>query len=109
MFAGMLEVVPKMEKKDEFIRVVRQEVLPILKKQPGFLDMIPLVPEIASERWIAITLWTDKRHAEKYVSEVYPRVEKIVKSFLGIPVAFRTFNVETTLCEHLVEALTTAA
>ena len=46
MFARILEFVPLMEKKDEFIRVVKKEALPILKKQEGFLEILPLVPEI---------------------------------------------------------------
>jgi len=32
MFARVIEFTPKMEKKDELIKTVRQEVLPILKK-----------------------------------------------------------------------------
>ena len=109
MFARVLEVMPKMEKKDELIRTVRQEILPMLKKQPGFLEIVPLVPEIAGERWIAVTLWSDKHQAERYVSEVYPKVEKIVKPFLAAPVVFRTFTVETSISEHLVNAIMAVA
>ena len=50
MFARILEFVPLMEKKDEFIRVVKKEVLPILKKQEGFLEILTLVPEIKTEK-----------------------------------------------------------
>ncbi len=35
MFARILESVPKLEKKEEFIRVLKNEVLPILNKQHG--------------------------------------------------------------------------
>ena len=109
MFARILEVTPKMEKKDELIKTVRQEILPLLKKQPGFLELLPFVPEVASNRVIAITLWTEKRYAEKYVKEVFPKVEKALNPFLTAPVTFKLYNVETTLCEHFVEALTAAA
>ena len=63
MFARILEFVPLMEKKDEFIRVVKKEVLPILKNQEGFLEILPLVPEIKTEKVLAVTLWTDKKQA----------------------------------------------
>ncbi len=36
MFARIVEFIPKPEEKEEFVKVVRNEVLPILKKQPGF-------------------------------------------------------------------------
>lgn len=106
MFARILEVTPKLEKKDELIKTIRQEILPILKNQPGFLEVLPFVPEIAKEKMVAITLWTEKRYAEKYVNEVFPRVEQILQPFLAIPVTVKAYTVETTLCQHFVEALT---
>jgi len=109
MFARILEFTPKAEKKDELIKRVRQEVLPILKKQPGFLELLPFDPEIANEKAFAITLWTDKHEAERYVKEVYPKVEEIVKPFLATPITVKMYKVETTLCEHLVEVLASAA
>jgi hypothetical protein len=109
MFARILEITPKLEKKEELIRTVRQEIVPILKKQPGFLELLPFVPEVVNEKAIAIALWTDKHEAEKYVDEVFPKVEQILKPFLMIPVTVRNYKVETSVCKHLVEALTTAA
>jgi quinol monooxygenase YgiN len=109
MFARILEITPKLEKKDELIKTIREEVLPILKKQPGYLELLPFIPEIAQEKMVAITLWTEKREAQKYVNEVFPKVEQILKPFLAVPVVVRTYTVETTLCKHFVEALTAAA
>jgi heme-degrading monooxygenase HmoA len=63
MFARIVEFIPKLEKKEEFVKVVRNEVLPILKKQPGFLEFLPFVPETKTEKMITITLWAEKRDA----------------------------------------------
>jgi len=41
MFARIVEFIPKLEKKEEFVKVIRNEVLPILKKQPGFMELLP--------------------------------------------------------------------
>jgi len=109
MFARILEFTPKVENKDELIKTVRQEVLPILKKQHGFLELLPFDPEVVNDKAIAITLWTDKREAEKYAKEVFPRVEQIIRPFLTTPITVKMYNVETTLCEHLVEMLASAA
>ena len=109
MFARIVEIAPKIEKKDELIYTVRQEILPILKKQPGFLELLPFLPENEAERMFAITLWTEKRDAERYVRETYPKVEQLLKPFLTVPVKVRMYTVETSVCKHLVEALTQAA
>ena len=106
MFARILEFIPKIETKDEFVKVVRNEVLPLLKKQPGFLEILPLFPEAKEEKMLAITLWAEKRNAEMYVKEVYPKVEQILKPYVTSTIASRFLNVETTLCGHFVEALT---
>jgi quinol monooxygenase YgiN len=39
MFARIVKFIPKFEQKEEFVKVVRNEVLPILKKQTGFLSI----------------------------------------------------------------------
>ena len=109
MFARILEITPKVEKKEELINAIRKEVLPILKRQPGFLELLPFVPESVNERMLAISLWTERHDAEKYAKEVFPKVEEIVKPFVTMPISFKKYNVETRLCEHLVEVLTVAA
>jgi hypothetical protein len=105
MFARILEFDPKLEKKEEFIRVIKNEVLPILNKQHGFLEMLPFFPEIKNAKAIAISLWTEKRDAERYEREWFPKVEEILKPYLTTPVTFKYYMVETTLCEHFEKTL----
>ena len=54
---------------------------------------------------IAISLWTTKADAERYEREFYPKVLNILKPFLTTSVNVNYFKLETTLCEHFVEAL----
>jgi quinol monooxygenase YgiN len=105
MFARILEFVPKLEKKEEFIRVIKNEVLPILNKQHGFLEMLPFFPEVKNEKVITISLWTEKKDAERYEREWFLKVEEILKPYLTTPVTFKYYTVETTLCEHFEKAL----
>jgi hypothetical protein len=102
----MIEFMPKIEKKDEFVKVLRNEVLPLLKKQPGFREILPLFPESTTDRVITVSLWTDKKMAERYEFDVYPKVEGILRPYLSSPVTFKHYNLETSLCTHFVEALT---
>jgi hypothetical protein len=106
MFARIVEFIPKLEKKEEFVRVIRNEVLPILKKQTGFMELLPFFPETKNEKVIAVTLWTEKGNAERYGREVFPKVEEILKPYLTSPITYKLYNVETTLCEPFVQALT---
>jgi len=105
MFARILEFVPKPEKKEEFIRVMKNEVLPIMKKQHGFLEILPFFPEIKNEKVIAISLWNEKKDAERYERESFRKVEEILQPHLTTPISFKYYMVETTLCEHFEKAL----
>ncbi len=105
MFARILEFVPQPGKKEEIVSVVRKEVLPLLKRQPGFLEFLPFVPETATEKAIAVTLWAEKLDAERYERDVYPKVEGILKAYLTTPVTCKEYRVETALCQHFAEAL----
>jgi hypothetical protein len=105
MFARVLEFTPVLDKRNEFVKTIKNEVLPILKKQAGFLEMLPLFPETTNEKAITISLWMDKKDAERYERDTFTKVEQIVKPYLNTPIVVRHFDVETTLCRHFVEAL----
>ena|ERR1700751_1809286 len=106
MFARILEFVPKMEKKEELIRVVKNEVLPILKKQHGFVEILPFDPEIKNEKVLTITLWTEKRDFERYEKESFYKVEELIKPYLNTPIVVHNlYTLETRLCEHFEKAL----
>ena len=106
MFARIVEFIPKFEQKEEFVKVVRNEALPILKKRTGLLEILPLFPEMKIEKMITITPCAEKRDTERYEREMYPKVEGILKPYLITPVTFKHYNVETSVCQHFVEALT---
>lgn len=105
MYVRMLDFNFKMEKKPELIKVIKNEVLPILRKQPGFLEILPFVPEMKEDKWINISLWATKLDAEKYEREFYPKVLELVKPYLTTPITVKFYTLETTLCEHFEKAL----
>ena len=106
MFARVGEFILKPEQKEEFVKVVRNEVVPIFKKQKGFLEILPFVPETKTEKMITITLWAEKWDAERYERAVYSKVAEILKPDLPTQVTFKHYSLETSICEHFVEALT---
>jgi heme-degrading monooxygenase HmoA len=106
MFARILEFVPRMEKKEEFIRVAKNEVLPILKRQNGFVEILPFVPENKTDKILTVTLWNDKKDFIRYEKEWLPKVEELIKPYLTTPmVVHNHYTLETTLCEHFEKAL----
>lgn len=106
MFARILDCEVKLDQKDEMVKAIKNEVLPILKKQTGFLEILPFFPEkMKEDKAVAISLWNTKADAERYERESYPKVLEILKPFLTTPVRVRNLKLETAVCEHFVEAL----
>jgi quinol monooxygenase YgiN len=105
MFARLVEFTPKLEKKEELIKTIKNEILPILKKQAGFLEFLPFVPEVTTEKFITITLWTEKKDAERYVRETFMKVEEILKPYMTTPIVVKPYMIETKLAEHFVAAV----
>jgi quinol monooxygenase YgiN len=105
MFARIVEFTPKLEKKEELVKVIRNDVLPILKKQTGFMEILPFFPETKNEKVVVVSLWMEQRNAERYEREAFPKVEEILQPYLTTPITFKSYKVETTLCEHFVQAL----
>ncbi len=85
MFARHVNLQLKPNVAKEFPVVFEKEILPLLRKQKGFLDELLLVtPE--KREVVAISLWETKEYAETYNRELYPQIEKIVGKFIeGIP------------------------
>jgi heme-degrading monooxygenase HmoA len=106
MFARILNCEVKLETKEEFVKVVKNEIVPILKKQTGFLEVLPFFPEKMKEQKVfAISLWATKADSERYEREIYPKVLSILKPYLTAAVHVNHYILETTVCQHFVEAL----
>jgi len=105
MFARLvtLQLKPNMAK--EFPVTFEKEILPLLRKQKGFLDELLLVtPEM--REMAAISLWETKEYAEAYHRELYPQIEKTVAKFAeGSPVV-KKFEAEYSTFHKVAFAAT---
>ncbi len=62
MFARILNFEVKPEKKEDLEKALKNQIVPILKKQNGFLEILPFFPEkMREEKVYAISLWTTER------------------------------------------------
>lgn len=98
MFTRVVSMQLKPNTAREFLELFDKEVLPTLRKQPGFRDELLFVdpggPEV-----VAISLWDSKENRETYHRTTYPEVLKtLAKVTSGTPkvetfqVAYSTFH-----------------
>lgn len=97
MFARFLELTIKPEKKPDLMKALKDEVLPTLKKCNGFFEMIPLEAEAEPTKFYLMSLWHDKRDAEQFHREHFPKVRAIYEPFLTAPIVVRLCYVNETV------------
>ena len=96
MFTRTVEVTTKSGKAKELSNTINDKVLPILKKQAGFVDETLLVSDTEPNRVLAISFWNTKEDAERYHQEPYPAIHEMIRSLLDADPVVRTFNVDTS-------------
>ena len=101
MFTRIVECTVKPDKRDELQQRLRNEILPLLQKQPGFVDEITLVSEHDSERMVAISFWKTREDAERYHRETFPRVHDLLKPVLKSQPQVETYNVQDSTAHRI--------
>ena len=96
MFTRVVEITCKSGKAKELSNTINEKVLPILKKQSGFVDEAVLVSDTESTRILGLSFWNSKDDAERYHREQYPKIQEMLKPLLETEPVIRTFDVHTS-------------
>jgi len=96
MYTRVVELNTKSGKASELTTIINDKVLPILKKQAGFVDETVLVSDTEPSRGLAISFWNTKQDAERYHQEQYPAIHEMIRPLLDADPVVRTFNVDTS-------------
>jgi quinol monooxygenase YgiN len=96
MFTRTVEVTAKSGKGRELANTINDKVLPILKKQTGFVDETLLVSDAEPDRIVALSFWQNKEDAEEYQRGQYPAIHDMVRHLLDAEPVIRTFNVDSS-------------
>lgn len=103
MYTRVVEINSKPGKARELCSIIDDKVLPILRKQPGFVDETVMVSETEPHRILALSFWNTREDAQRYEREQFDTVQKIVQQLLEAAPVVRTFDVHTSTA-HKVTA-----
>ena len=100
MFARHVTLTLKPNAATEFTRVIEKEVLPLLRKQKGFLDEITLFAPGGTEA-IGISLWDHRENAEAYSRGTYPQVQQALRKVVEGTPHVQTYEVANSTVHKL--------
>lgn len=84
--------------------MLKNEIIPILRRQKGFYDEISFVSGERGEA-VAISLWDAADNAEVYHRETYPRVVQALKSVIEGEPQVNTFAVSNSTIHKIPNLL----
>jgi heme-degrading monooxygenase HmoA len=96
MFTRIVELTTKHGKNEQLSSTINDKVLPILKKQRGFVDEMVLVSDKEQNRVVALSFWNTRQDAEQYHRTEYPKVQEAIRPLLDAEPTIRTFEVHTS-------------
>ena len=77
------------DRNEDFLKLFKTEVLPVLKKQDGFKDELLLVHD---QHVLAISVWNNADAARKYETATYPQVDKALRPVMTGTPTIETFD-----------------
>ena len=104
MFARKVSMHLKNDGAQAFKQKVDSEIIPLLRKQKGFLDEITFLYPSGKEVH-AFSLWETAEHAEAYNRGAYPEATKILASVVEGPPRVQTYEVLNSTLQRTVAAV----
>jgi quinol monooxygenase YgiN len=101
MFTRIVECQVRPDKRQELSNKIRTDVLPILQKQPGFVELIGLQHDSNSERLVSISFWNSREEAERYHREHFNQIVDMLKPLLKTTPKVETYNVDTSTTHRI--------
>src|ERR1700730_3543541 len=103
MFTRVVELTSKSGQAKELSNTINEKVVPILKKQTGFVDETVLVSDTESTRVLGLSFWNSKKDAERYHREQYPKIQKMLKHLLETEPVIGTFAVAPSTTHRIAQ------
>jgi len=95
MYTRVVELTSKSGKARELCDTIDEKVVPILKKQTGFVDETVLASDAEPNRVLGLSFWNSKEDAERYHREQYPQIHETMKHLFETDPVIRTFDVQS--------------
>jgi len=92
MVARVAEMIVQPGRAEEFCRLVKTVVIPLLSNQPGFVDCLMMQLEREHRVAVAISLWKAESYARRYERHLFPRVALVLQPLLETDPVVKMFD-----------------
>jgi hypothetical protein len=104
MFARKVSVHLQADAAGAFNQKMEDEIIPLLRKQKGFLDELTLISQSGREIY-AYSFWETSEDAERYDRTAFRDVTDLLTGLVEGPLRIRTYMVANSTFHKLVSAV----
>jgi len=103
MFTRVVHVQTKTGKARELSNTLNEKVVPLLRKQTGFVDEITLVSNTNPDEVLALSFWESEDNAQRYQREQFSTVTEILKPYIQSDPKIDTFHVDNSTVHRITK------
>jgi len=104
MYVRKVSMRLKSEAGSEFIRKMENEIIPLLRKQRGFLDEMTLLAQSGKEVY-AYSFWESSTDAESYEKNEFARVTGMLAGVIEGSLRVHTYTVANSTFHKMASAV----
>jgi hypothetical protein len=104
MFARKVSVRLKADAAGPFIHKMDDEIIPLLRKQKGFLDEITLISQSGKEIY-AYSFWENSEDAERYDRTTFTEVTNLLSELTEGTIRIHTYMVANSTFHKIASAV----
>ncbi len=103
MFARKVSVRLKSDTAGQFIQKMENEIIPLLRKQKGFLDELTLISQSGKEIY-AYSFWASSEDAQRYDGSTFKEVTNLLSGLIEGAVRIHTYMVAHSTFHQIAAA-----
>ena len=103
MFARKVSVRLKVDTAGQFIQKMEDEIIPLLRKQKGFLDELTLISQSGKEIY-AYSFWETSEDAERYDRTAFREVTDLLTGLIDGALRIHTYMVANSTFHKIAAA-----
>jgi heme-degrading monooxygenase HmoA len=108
MFSRIVQCHLKNNRLDDARQALVNELIPQLRRQPGFIDVIESL-EPQTGQFVCMTLWKTREDADRYGQTEFAKAATRLREFLVDEPSIQTLQVETSTVHNIAKGKQAAA
>ncbi len=94
MFGRVLTLQVRLEKRPDLDRKMEKDVVPIMQRSAGLLDVMVLQDEIELDKILILSLWESRADLIRYHAATHSKVKAMLEPYLTYPPVVHMYKVD---------------